>query len=206
MADLMVGLTGGLASGKSTVARRLGELGFAVVDADLLVRELYVAGGRGAAALAELLGPEVLDTEGAVDRKAVAAKIFQDREARRRVEKAIHPLVLERLQEIAHRSRGIVVYESAVLVASGHADACDLLVTIEAPSDVRLRRAVERGMDEADAQARLAAQGDGSDRLRAADIVLDNSGSLEDLLTKVDELATELRRRASLNSPGSRDL
>ena len=194
MAKLVVGLTGGLASGKSTVARRLAELDFPVVDADLLVRELYVPGGRGAAALAELLGSEALDAEGAVDRRAVAAKIFSDGELRRRVEQAIHPLVLERFREIAESEDGVVIYESAVLVASGHGDACDLVVTVEAPAELRLRRAVERGMDEDDARARLAAQGDGSERIEAADIVIDNSGSLEELMARVDELATKLRQ------------
>lgn len=192
MARRIVGLTGGLASGKSTVARRLAELGFAVVDADRLVRDLYVPGGRGATALAELLGPEVLDADGAVDRPAVAARIFSDDETRRRVEAAIHPLVRERLEEIAAETEGVLVYESAVLVSSGHADACDLVITVEAPEELRLRRAVERGMDEDDARARLAAQGDGSERRRVADLVIDNSGTLDDLLAQVDALAANL--------------
>lgn len=195
MAKLVVGLTGGLASGKSTVARRLAELGFPVVDADLLVRDLYAPGGLGAAALAELLGPEALDQQGAVDRRAVAAKIFSDDALRRRVEKAIHPLVLERFRKIARSTDDIVIYESAVLVASGHGDACDLVVTVEAPAELRLQRAVERGMDEYDARARLAAQGDGSERVEAADVVIDNSGSLDELTARVDALAAELRTR-----------
>ena len=197
MARLIVGLTGGLASGKSTVARRLAELGFPVVDADLLVRDLYVPGGRGAAALAELLGPEALDAEGAVDRRAVASKIFSDDGLMARVEEAIHPLVLERFREIAAESEDIVIYESAVLVASGHGDACDVVVTVEAPTELRLRRAVERGMDEDDARARLASQGDGSERIEAADVVIDNSGSLDELMARVDELAAELRVRGN---------
>lgn len=196
-ARLIVGLTGGLASGKSTVARRLGELGLTVVDADRLVRELYVPGGPGASALAQLLGAEALDATGAVDRRAVAARIFQDEGARKRVEHAIHPLVLERFQHIASQADGVVVYESAVLVESGHADVCDLVVTVEAPTDLRLQRAVERGMDEDDARARLSAQGEGAERKSRADVVIDNGGSLDDLLAKVDELADDLRRRAS---------
>ena len=192
MARQIVGLTGGLASGKSTVARRLAELGFTVVDADQLVRELYVPGGRGAAALAELLGPEALHANGAVDRNAVAAKIFHDDQARHRVERVIHPLVLERFREIAAETDGVVIYESAVLVGSGHAETCDLVITVEAPEEIRLRRAVERGMDEDDARARLAAQGDGSERIAAADLVLDNSGSLKELLARVDALAVTL--------------
>lgn len=197
MARLIVGLTGGLASGKSTVARRLDELGFTVVDADRLVRDLYIPGGRGAEALAELLGPEALDQDGGVDRKAVAAKIFHDDASRRAVEQAIHPLVLERFQELAAESDGVVVYESAVLIASGHGDACDLVVTVEVPTEIRLRRAVARGMDEDDARARLAAQGDGAERIGAADIVIDNSGSLEDLLARVERLTVELQAEAS---------
>lgn len=196
MARLLVGLTGGLASGKSTVARRLAETGFVVVDADLLVRELYEPGAAGAAALVGLLGPEALDDLGAVDRPALAARIFHDPGMRRQVEQAIHPLVLERLQSILAEVPGIVVYESAVLVPSGHAAACDLVVTVEAPAETRLERAVRRGMDEADARARLAAQGDGEARRAVADVVLDNSGTLVELLDRVDQLAQHLRRLA----------
>jgi dephospho-CoA kinase len=202
----LVGLTGGLASGKSTVARWLADAGFVVSDADRLVAELYAPGGRGARALAGLLGAEVLDGDGAVDKQAVANRIFADADLRRRVESAIHPLVFERFREVAeaaHR-RGVpvVVYEATLLVQSGHADGFDLVVTIEAPYDLRLRRAVARGMAEDDARARLAAQGDRPDhaddtRRRAADVVLDNSGDLDDLRAAVDDLAADLRRRAS---------
>jgi dephospho-CoA kinase len=198
MTTQLVGLTGGLASGKSTVARHLAEAGFIVVDADQLVRELYQPGGRGAVALATRFGPGVLDPSGAVDRPAVAAKIFHHAEARQSVEQAIHPLVLERLREIVDdaEDKAVVVYESAVLASSGHADACDLVVTVEAPAEIRLRRAVARGMDEADARARLAVQGDGADRRAAADVILDNSGTQEQLLAKVDALVADLRRRS----------
>ncbi len=189
----LVGLTGGLASGKSTVARWLDEAGFLVVDADRVVADLYAPGGRGAAAVRELFGPEVLDAEGGVDRPTVAERVFSDAEARRRLEQAIHPLVRQRFAEISSQAEGVVVYEATLLVESGHAENFDLVVSIEAPEERRLDWAVARGMDEAQAAARLAAQGDGARRRDGADRIIGNDGTLDDLRRAVDELTAMLR-------------
>ena len=197
MTRVLVGLTGGLASGKSTVARWLGEAGFLVVDADRVVADLYAPGGRGAAAVRELFGPEVLADDGAVDRPKVAEQVFSDDQARRRLEQVIHPLVRQRFADIASQADGVVVYEATLLVESGHSKNFDLVVSIEAPDDRRLNWAIARGMSDEQARARLAAQGDGARRRAGADRILTNDGTLDDLRRTVGELIEELRQRAA---------
>ncbi len=197
MSVLRVGLTGGLASGKSTVAKWLREGGFEVIDADRLVAELYQPGGAGAAAVRALFGPEMLDERGGVDHPKVAARVFRDPEARFALESAIHPLVRRRFEEIAAKSQGVIILEATLLVEAGYAPGFDLIVTVEAPCELRLERAVARGMDEAAARARLLAQGDGEERREAAHRILDNSGDVEHLRRQTDELIVELRRLAA---------
>jgi dephospho-CoA kinase len=190
----LLGLTGGLASGKSTVARLLAERGCRVVDADRLVAELYRPGQPGAAAVRDLFGPEVLDAAGAVDHAKVAETVFADPEARRRLERAIHPLVRRRFEEIAQGAvESCVVLEATLLVEAGFADGFDLVVTVEAPAALRLERAVARGLPEAAARARLEAQGEGEVRRARADRVLVNDGTLDDLARQVDDLLESLR-------------
>lgn len=196
MSRFLVGLTGGLASGKSTVAGWLEDAGFRVLDADRIVAELYAPGGRGAAAVRGLFGDEALTAEGAVDRPRLAEVVFADREARRRLEAAIHPLVKERFREIAAEAEGVVAYEATLLVEAGRAPEFDLVISVEAAREKRLERAVARGMDEAAARARLRAQGDGEVRRRGADRILTNDGTLEELRAKVDDLVEELRTKA----------
>ncbi|HKI01617.1 MAG TPA: dephospho-CoA kinase [Thermoanaerobaculia bacterium] len=191
---LRVGLTGGLASGKSTVARWLRDEGFQVLDADQLVAELYEPGGAGAAAAAALFGAEVLDTRGAVDRAKVAARVFSDPEARRALEAAVHPLVRRRFEELAAVAPKTIVLEATLLVEAGYTPMFDFVVTVESPCELRLQRAIQRGMDETAARARLLAQGDGEDRRKAAHRVIDNSGDLGHLRHQVDELVGELER------------
>jgi dephospho-CoA kinase len=193
---LRVGLTGGLAGGKSTVAGWLRDAGFMVIDADRLVADLYRPGGEGVAVVRALFGPEVIDAEGAVDRPKVAARVFSDPEARHALEKAIHPLVRERFTEIAKGLQGVVVLEATLLVEAGYGPMFDFIVTVEADAETRLRRAISRGMDEAAARARLVAQGDGEERKEAAHRVIDNCGDLPHLRRQVDELIEELARMA----------
>lgn len=202
MAALAVGLTGGLASGKSTVARLLAEGGCTGVDADALVADLYRPGEPGARAVEELFGPEALNAEGAVDHRAVAAKVFADPEARKALEAAIHPLVRERFARIASEQPqgAIVVLEATLLVEAGYSPSFDLIVTVEAPFEVRLARAIARGLDPADARARLAAQGDGLRRRQGAHREIDNSGRPEQLAAQTAVLLADLaalaRRKA----------
>jgi dephospho-CoA kinase len=198
MSTLHVGLTGGLASGKSTVSAWLREAGFEVVDADRLVAELHQPGGAGAAAVRDLFGPGMLDERGGVDHAKVAARVFSDPEARKALEAAIHPLVRKRFEEIAAaRSQGVVVLEATLLVEAGYAPLFDFIITVEAPCELRYERAVARGMEPESTRARLLAQGDGEERREAAHRVIDNSGDEEHLRRQVDELIEELKRLAN---------
>jgi dephospho-CoA kinase len=198
MSALRVGLTGGLASGKSTVSAWLREAGFEVADADRLVAELHQPGGAGAAAVRDLFGPEMLDERGGVDHAKVAARVFSDSKARKALEAAIHPLVRKRFEEIAAaRSQGVVVLEATLLVEAGYAPLFEFIVTVEAPCELRLERAIARGMDPESTRARLLAQGDGDERREAAHRLIDNSGGVEHLRRQVDELIEELNRAAN---------
>ena len=194
---IRVGLTGGMAGGKSTVARMLRERGATVVDADRLVASLYEPGEPGARAVAELFGPEALDARGAVDRARVAEIVFHGpagAESRHRLEEAIHPLVRQRFAEIAEGADSdVVVLEATLLVEAGYGPDFDTVVTVEADPEVRLARAIGRGMSEEEARRRLLAQGEGDVRRAGADRVIRNDGTLEELERKVDELLAELR-------------
>jgi dephospho-CoA kinase len=224
-AAFRVGLTGGLASGKSTVAGWLRDAGFQVIDADRLVAELYRPGGAGTAAARRLFGDGVLTPEGGVDHAALAARVFSDPAGRRDLEQAIHPLVRHRFEELAAAATAeqrpgpagqpdpatplataqaalpILVLEATLLVEAGYGPGFDLIVTLEGDPEARLRRAVTRGgLDEAAARARLAAQGDGARRRQGADRVIDNDGTLADLRRQVDALIAEIRLAASNRS------
>lgn len=194
MTAFAVGLTGGLASGKSTVGRWLAEAGYRVVDADRLVAELYRPGGDGAAAVERLFGADMLDPAGAVDRERLAARVFADERARQQLEAAIHPLVRRAFAALRAGEDGVAVLEATLLVEAGYAPDFDLVVTVEADPALRLERAVARGLDRAAAEARLAAQGDGAARRAAADRVLRNDGGLDELRRQTDELIAEIDR------------
>ncbi len=192
----LVGLTGGIAAGKSTVAALLREAGIEVVDADRLVAELYRPGEAGAAAVAELFGDDYLAADGGVDHQRLAGMVFADPTARRRLERRIHPLVRQRFRRLAESAGEAAVLEATLLVEAGYSPDFDLVVTVEAEREHRLERAVARGLAEQEARARLAAQGDGEARRAAADVVVPNDGSREELAARVAELAADIRRRA----------
>lgn len=195
--SLRIGLTGGLASGKSTVAGWLRDAGFLVVDADRLVAELYQPGGAGAAAVRDLFGSEFLNEQGGVDHPKLGARVFSDPAARKALEKAVHPLVRQRFAELAEQTGEIAVLEATLLVEAGHAADFDLVVTVECDAETRLRRAVARGLSEEAARARLLAQGDGEERRCAAHRRIDNCNDLQHLRRQVDDLIVELRRLAA---------
>ncbi|GAA3695583.1 hypothetical protein GCM10022377_05520 [Zhihengliuella alba] len=191
---LQIGLTGGIASGKSTVARRLTELGAVLIDADALAREAVAPGSDGLAAVVEAFGPGVLGPDGAMDRAAVGRLVFADDAARARLNGIVHPRVRAaagRLQEAAVErmgERAVVVQDIPLLVETGQADAFDVVVTVQAPRAERVRRMVEdRGMLATDAEARIGAQATDEERAAAADVVLENSGTREELLARVDD-------------------
>ncbi len=169
MSAFRVGLTGGLASGKSTVARRLAAAGLTVVDADRLVAELYRAGQPGAAAVAGALGREFLTADGAVDKGAVARLVFSDRAALERLESAVHPLVARRFAEIAAGTEGVAVLEATKLVEAGLDETLDLVVTRRGagrgpPAPRHARGVFRRARREPASPRRTTAPGAGSER------------------------------------------
>lgn len=190
-----VGLTGGVASGKSTVAAMLSGLGAVVIDADLLAREVVARGTPGLAAVVEEFGEQVLTPEGDLDRPAMGALVFADEDARRRLERIIHPLVHERTVELeaAAGPDDVVVHDIPLLAESGRADTFDAVVVVDAPAELQVARMVEdRGWTREDAEARIAAQATREERLAVATHVVENTGTLEDLRHRVTEVFEEL--------------
>jgi dephospho-CoA kinase len=194
---IRIGLTGGIASGKSSVSGRLGELGAVVIDSDVLAREVVAAGTPGLAAVVEEFGPGVLTAWGDLDRPALGRVVFQDPDARRRLEAIIHPLVRRRAAEIeaAAPSTSVVVHDIPLLVESGQADSFDQVVVVDVDPEVQRRRLRElRAMSDEEASARIAAQATRDQRLAVADHVIVNNGSREELLAGVDRLWADLTR------------
>jgi dephospho-CoA kinase len=193
MGELRIGLTGGLAAGKSTVGRWLEEAGFPVMDADEVVAELYTAGASGAVLVQNLFGETFILGDGSVNRSRLAELVFSDSEARLRLEAVIHPLVRDRFETHAAK-HSVAILEATLLVESGLDTECDLVITVEADPALRLQRAVDRGMDEEEAKRRLEAQGSGAERRAAAHRILWNNGSPDELRSQVDELIDQLNR------------
>ncbi|MCY3927376.1 MAG: dephospho-CoA kinase [Acidobacteria bacterium] len=198
MTALRVGLTGGIASGKSTVGAMLAEMGCVVTDADALVADLYRPGEPGARAVADLFGPRMLRTDGSVDKEALGPAVFADPASRKRLEQAIHPLVGQRYLEILDSAGdgAVVVFEVPLLAETGGRGRYDAVVTVEAPAALRLDRAVRRGLDRDQAAARMEAQARSEDRRAAADFVIENTGNLAELRAHVEAVHSALKRQA----------
>lgn len=188
---LRIGLTGGIAAGKSAVARRLAELGGVLVDADVLAREVVLPGTEGLAEIASTFGRSVLLPDGSLDRPALGRLVFDDSGARERLNAIIHPRVRLRAAGMidAADADAIIVEDIPLLVETGQAARFHLVLVVDAPDDVRIERLVhQRGMQRHDAQQRLAAQAGRQERLREADAVVVNDRTLEDLLRAVEVL------------------
>jgi dephospho-CoA kinase len=190
---LRIGLTGGIGSGKSTVAALLAERGARVVDADRLARDVVGPGTPGLAAVVEAFGPDVLTADGALDRPALAGVVFADPDARSRLDGIVHPLVRARAAELIGEmpADAVVVQDIPLLVETGQAGSFDLVLVVRAEPEVRIARLVSRGLTASDARARIAAQATDEQRAAVADVVLDNSGTLDDLAAQVDRFWTE---------------
>lgn len=188
----MIGLTGGIASGKSTAARRLQEHGAVLIDADAVVRELQGPGGAAIEPMVEAFGSGILGPDGALDRPALGRRVFADPQARERLNAIVHPLVRERSRELVEQARAkrpgaVIVRDIPLLVETGQAEEMDLVLVIEAPREQRIRRMVEdRGMSPEDAAARIDAQATDAQRREAADDVLVNDGTVAELVAAVD--------------------
>lgn len=189
-----IGLTGGIAAGKSVATARLAELGAVVVDHDVLAREAVAQGSVGLTAIVDAFGAAVLLPDGGLDRQRLGALVFADDAARRRLNDIVHPevrrLSAEREAKAAAADpAAVVVHDIPLLVETGQADHFHLVVVVHAPAELRVRRLVEgRGLSEDAARARLAAQASDDERLAAADITLDGAGSEADLRVQVDTL------------------
>ncbi|MGB3186717.1 MAG: dephospho-CoA kinase [Ornithinimicrobium sp.] len=191
---LRVGLSGGIGSGKSTVARSLADLGAVVIDSDMIAREVLAPGTDGLAQVAQRFGGEVIDADGALDRPALGQIVFTQASARADLEAITHPLIAERTAALMAQAgaRDIVVHDVPLLVEKGMGPAYHLVVIVHAPEEQRLRRLVDdRGMTQSDATARIRSQADEAARRAAADVWLENTGSASALRKSVEELWTE---------------
>ncbi len=192
---MRVALTGGIASGKSTVSRLLAERGAVVVDADRIAREVVAPGTPGLAAVVAEFGEGLLAPDGSLDRPAMARLVFADPAARRRLEAVIHPLVHAEAarQEAAAPAGALVVHDIPLLAEGARADSFDAVLVVDVDPELQVRRMVgDRGWAEEDARARIAAQASREDRLALATYVLDNSGDLPALEARVAEVHADL--------------
>jgi len=204
----VVGLSGGIACGKSTVARMLRERGLPVVDADQLARELSSRGSPGLRAVVEAFGPMVLSEDGSLDRRALGRRVFADPNARARLESIMHPAIERRSQEVLaaleKSGHALAFYEAALLVEAGYgagagSEMLDALVVVSAPESAQLERLARRDPDlgEEGARDRIASQMPLSKKEAAADFVVVNDGTIEDLGRRVDRMLSELWERLS---------
>ncbi|CUR54098.1 Dephospho-CoA kinase [metagenome] len=196
---MRVGLTGGVASGKSTVSALLRELGAVVIDADQLARQVVEPGTAGLASIVDAFGPAVVAADGSLDRAAMGTIVFADEGKRRLLESIIHPLVRARGAELeaAAAAGALVVHDIPLLFETGQADRFDAVLVVDVPPEVQLDRMISlRGLSRAEADARLAAQASREQRRSIATYVVDNSGTLEDLRERVTEVFDDLTGRA----------
>lgn len=204
----IVGLTGGIGSGKSTFAALLRARGVPVLDADALARAAVAPGSPALAEIVRAFGPDALGPDGALDRRRVAAIVFADPAARRRLEAITHPAVRRAMQaetaRLAAAGHGLALYDVPLLYEVGLERDLDAVVVVWAPRDVQRARLVLRdGMAPADADARLAAQLDVDEKARRADFVVDNSGPPEALAAKADRLLHDLHKGAGRRLPNA---
>jgi dephospho-CoA kinase len=199
---LRVGLTGGIGSGKSAVSGRLAGLGAVVLDGDKAARAVVEPGTPGLAKITETFGPQVLRPDGSLDRAKLAGIVFTDEAARGKLNAITHPLIHERIQaaEKAAVAAGgpdtIVVHDIPLLAEGQRSAEFDVVIVVDVPPELQVSRLAGRGMPEDQARARMAAQATRAQRLAIADIVVDNSGTLDDLDRRVGSVWAELASRA----------
>jgi dephospho-CoA kinase len=188
---MRIGLTGGIGSGKSTVAAMLVENGAVLVDADEIARDLVEPGGEALAELVTEFGPRILQANGSLSRAELASMAFSDQRATERLNAIMHPLIRAEAQRRmeAHPDASVIVYDMPLLVETGQGALVDVVVVVDVPDDVQIHRAVAlRGLDEADVRRRMAVQASREERLAAADFVIDNSADLAFTRHQVDDL------------------
>ena len=194
---LRLGLTGGIASGKSTVSRIFAELGAIIIDSDVLAREVVARGTDGLAEVVAAFGDDVLTADGEMDRAKVGAIVFADPEKRKVLEQVIHPRVFQRALEIdqAAGEHDVVINDIPLLVETGQADRFDAVVVVDVPTELQVERMVrDRGMTVEEAEGRIAAQATREQRLAVATHVIENTGTLEELHEQVRAVWEKLPR------------
>jgi dephospho-CoA kinase len=197
---LLVGLTGGIGAGKSTVARMLADRGAVILDADAFAREAIGPGTPGAGRVAARFGDGVIRPDGTVDRASLAALVFADDAARADLEAIVHPEVRRRIAEGIAAESGtdhVVVVDSPLLIETGAHRDMPIVIVVSAAPGTQVARLVTRGMSERDARARIGAQLPIEDKVAAADVILDNEGTEAELETQVDRLWGDLAARAA---------
>lgn len=205
MAVHLFGLTGGIASGKSAVAAHLRERGVPVIDADKLARDAVAAGSEGLAAVVKLFGDDVRLPDGNLDRRKVAAIAFTDDDKRKALNAIVHPIVSRLTFEAAAKLRDagepMACYEAALIVENNIADAFRPLVVVSAPEDMQVARAMARDKSTADeARARIRAQMPLAEKVAVADFVIENTGSLDDLKRRTDEVLAAICERLDVDA------
>ncbi|HSX66960.1 dephospho-CoA kinase [Nocardioides sp.] len=194
---LRLGLTGGIASGKSTVSRIFAELGAIIIDSDVLAREVVARGTEGLAEVVKAFGDEILTEAGEMDRAKVGAIVFADPAMRKVLEQVIHPRVFLRALEIdeAAGEHDVVINDIPLLVETNQADRFDAVVVVDVPTELQVERMVrDRGMTVEEAQGRIAAQTSREQRLAVATYVIENTGTLAALHDRVREVWEQLPR------------
>lgn len=198
-----IGLTGGIASGKSVISSLLAERGALIVDADRLGHESYRAGTETFRRVVETFGRDIVGEDGEIDRKRLGAKVFGDAGARKRLEAIVWPAIREmareRIEEARRQGVPVVVLEAAVLIEAGWQDLVDEVWVAEVEPETAIERLASRnGLSREQAEARLRAQLSNEERRRHADVVIENNGTLDDLRRRVDEAWARLRERAGV--------
>jgi len=190
---MLIALTGGIASGKSTVARQFVALGATEIDADLLAREVVEPGSAGLLAVTEAFGTAVLAEDGSLDRQALATIAFSDEQSRKRLESILHPLIQQLSSERIKNTDGVVVYTIPLLVETKSPLKFDHIIAVSAPVETRVQRLIQhRGMTEQAARARINAQSSDAERESIADMVISSDCSMEELVSRATSAYLEL--------------
>lgn len=195
----LIGLTGGIASGKSTIARRLAEHGAIIIDADIVSREVVAPGSPALASIALEFGEDMIDSEGALNRAKLGALVFSDTEKLEKLNAIMHPAVKTRSAEVLAKARAdnpdsVIVYDVPLLVEADIARNYDEIIVASAPEETRIKRMIQlRGLTDEEAKARIGAQASEAKRLAIADVVIDTGGNLQHTLEQVDALWDRIR-------------
>jgi len=206
---IAIGLTGGIASGKSLVSAMLAEKGVPIIEADKVGHQTYRRGTEAYRLVVETFGTEVVVPDGEIDRRALGARVFGDPQARRRLEAIVWPamrgMMAERLAELRDQDVAVAVLEAAVLIEADWTPLVDEVWVVAVPEEVARERLVRRnGLTPEEATARIRTQLSNQERMHRADVVIDNSGSLEALRERVERAWADLKARLATSAPESR--